>query len=1045
LSFIAHRAPVTSDLGMQPTAPPSGSNSFAADGDPRPSEALRLQQLYDLLVLDTPAESLFDEIVQTAATITGTPIALVSLVDEHRQWFKAVHGLDCRETARELAFCDYTIRSDDLLEVEDAHNDARFRDNPLVTGSPHIRFYAGAPLVVGDGLRIGTLCTIDTTPRRLEAWQRSTLVALGRLTVAALRHRRRNLEDALQARSWLERELEASNTELNGILDQMPIEVSHVDRNLSVRYMNRPLMRTQGEGAQRLIGAPLERLIGTPTAKAEAPHHVAVLAGEAQRYERKLYLPNGQQRHLTVHLVPDRRGGEVAGFYSFDVDETAQIKAERQIARAAQRFQRLYERSPALLCAVGADGRVMNASQRLLDWLGFSRDQMLGRRWQDFLRPSGSTGSSVVEDITGHTLERSPFLARSANGGLLNVEVSSAQEYDENDRPHVLLVLTDVTDRDRFARELAAQSERLEVTLTCIADAVITTDLRGCILFANQAAETWLGLDSGQISGLRASQLLRLAPADEPTETWCLDTALKSCLRMGREHTESGLALMSPNCRDTRTVRLAIAPMRRPGGDPIGCVMVLSDMSEQHRLTRELAYRASHDSLTGLLNRGAFEQCLAAVLAERVVAAREHVMLYVDLDQFKVVNDLSGHSVGDRLLVEVAAAFRSWLRVGDIAARLGGDEFGVVLRNCGRDMAHALAESLCQQLNDLRFAQDGRRFRIGASIGLVLLEPGRWGGTAEVLKAADVSCFGAKEAGRNRVHIYRDEDVCLQQRCSDMDWVTRIEHAIEEDRLLLYYQEIRGLAEPGSQHAEILVRMLSETRSVLLPGAFMGAAERFRVATRIDRWVIHNVLRTMREHPQALARFSRIAINLSGQSLDDFEFHGFLREILAEHHLLCGRLCFEVTETSVVNNIQEASRLLADLRGLGCAVALDDFGSGASSFGYLRTLAVDYLKIDQQFVRGLATDAVALATVRCIQDVAGIVGMRTIAEGIETESTGEMVRSLGVHYAQGYHFHRPEPVTHLLERHAEAHPAEPDLIPQAALANADTRVIVGFG
>jgi diguanylate cyclase len=974
-------------------------------------ETVRLQYLRDLLVLDTPPETVFEEITRIAAQVTGAPIAAVSLIDEDRQWFKSIYGLDVSETPREVAFCAHTIRDDTLMEIPDALEDVRFRDNPLVTGAPGIRFYAGAPLALADGVRIGALCTIDTQPRLLEPWQREVLSALGRITVAALHQRREGITQALTARSWLEKELQSSNEELHGILDQLPAVVSYVDTERRIRYVNRRFRTPAGKATGKVIGSPIDSLLGEMVAAREAHHHEAALRGELQEFQRVVPGADQEVRYIGVHLVPDIRDGKVLGFYSLEIDETARTLGEHALARAAQRFRRLYEHTPALMCAVAADGRLMSASTRMLEWLGLSRDDLLGRHWEQFIEPAGGPNGAVL--LEGG-LERLPGQVRHASGDLMDVEISSAQEFDEHNQPYMLLVLEDVSDRNHYAVALAAESEQLQVTLACIADAVITTDLKGAVLFANKAAEQLLGQGLELMAGMPLAQMVQFARADGPVISWSLDTALRNCLHDGRPSTQAGLELLAQGQRSQRVVRFALAPVRRRDGTVLGSVMVLTDITEQHRLSREMLHRASHDALTGMFNRSEFEMRLADALQDTYVASQEHAVLYIDLDQFKVVNDICGHSAGDRLLVDVAAVFRRALRGTDIAARLGGDEFGVVLRNCGRELAQEVAESLCAQLNELRFEHDGRRFRVGASIGMVVLESNHWKSTAEVLKAADVSCYAAKEGGRNRVHVFREEDERLQQRRSDMDWVNRIEQALDDDRFTLFHQEIRGIATTGGRHVEILVRMLGERGEIILPGAFMGAAERFRLAARIDRWVISHVLEWMSQNLKALTGTERVAINLSGQSLDDHAFHDFIREVLARHESLCSRLCFEVTETSVVNNIREASRLLTDLRRIGCTVALDDFGSGASSFGYLKTLSVDYLNIDQQFVRNLAHDAIAQATVRCIREVAEAVGMFTIAEGIETQAVHERLVALGVHYGQGFHYHRPQPLAELL-------------------------------
>jgi len=455
------------------------------------------------------------------------------------------------------------------------------------------------------------------------------------------------------------------------------------------------------------------------------------------------------------------------------------------------------------------------------------------------------------------------------------------------------------------------------------------------------------------------------------------------------------------------------APIFDAYGDTRGAVLVFHDVSEQRRLAREMEYQSTHDPLTHLLNRDQFELRLQNLLREPGATAASAV-LYVDLDQFKLVNDACGHAVGDRLLQQIAELVRRQVAARDTLARLGGDEFGVLLAEAGAEAAQALAWQICRVVDEFRFLHDGRQFRIGASVGLVPLD-GQWASSASVLQAAEAACAAAKEEGRNRVHSWFDFDRTVRVRKGEMEMVTRLSQALDDNRLQLFAQRIvpaRGGATPG--HLEILLRLPEGDGRLVNPGSFLPAAERYQMASRIDRWVVQAVFSWMAGNAAALKDIDAIAVNLSGQSIGDRAFHRVILEALGARGVVTNKLCFEITETAAITNLADAADFITDLRALGVRISLDDFGAGASYFGYLKAISADYLKIDAQFVRNIVNDSIDQAAVRCFCEIARSVGMQTIAEGVETEATAELLRDIGVQYLQGYLFHRPEPLERVL-------------------------------
>lgn len=437
-------------------------------------------------------------------------------------------------------------------------------------------------------------------------------------------------------------------------------------------------------------------------------------------------------------------------------------------------------------------------------------------------------------------------------------------------------------------------------------------------------------------------------------------------------------------------------------------------MTEQRRLSREMSHRAAHDSLTGLLNRAEFELRLTRLLTGLTLERGSHVLMYIDLDEFKIVNDACGHSAGDQLLRQVSVLLQGNVRGRDTVARLGGDEFGIILENCSIEQGQMIASKICEQVGAYRFVHDERRYRIGASIGVVPVDV-RWGTPASVMQAADSACYAAKDGGRNRVHLWVETDSALCLRQGEMQWVNRLEAAMDENRFVLFAQAIEPIAGPDSGiHCEVLLRLRDDEGGIIQPGAFLPAAERFHLASRIDRWVMTRVFSLLEARAKTSRDIETMAINLSGQSIGDRAFHRDLIRMVRDAAFDVTKLCFEITETAAITNLGDARLFIEEVRSLGVRIALDDFGAGASSFGYLRMLPVDYLKIDGQFITGLLDDPLDNAAVRCFCEVAKIVGVKTIAEFVERAEIRRALKDLGVDMAQGYLIHRPEPLADFL-------------------------------
>lgn len=710
-----------------------------------PTEQLRQQALDALDIVDSGTESAFDGLVQAASAICGAPIALISLIDHDRQWFKANVGLEgVKETARCISFCTHAIKQSELFVVEDAQIDPEFSVNPLVTGDPHIRFYAGAPLRLSCGATVGTLCVISRQPMRLDEDQREVLCNLSK---------------------------------------------------------------------------------------------------------------------TAVHLLEGRRAARMEGKYR---QEAEQITVDMPIG----------------LYATDAAGGLYYTNARWQELYGLSLEESLGNGWTETLHPEDR--SAVFGDW-----------------------IQAAEEQRQFQKTFRLLR------RD------------------------------GSVIHVQSQAK---------------------AQRDE-------------------------------------------------AGTITHFLGFVQDVTNEVALNAEILFQANHDHLTGLFNRRAFEICLSQCFTKsREAEEQDHALLYIDLDQFKIVNDAAGHAAGDRLLVEVAGLLKPFQSPQASLARLGGDEFALLLPHCSVMQAEETAQLIIETFEVFRFQARNQQFRVGVSIGVVPLQEQSLRPDA-VMQAADTSCFIAKESGRNRWHTWVEGNVDTMRRNEAMRWVIRLQNAMDEERLVLYAQRIFPLDPTAntSLRVELLLRLREADGTLVMPGAFVPPAERFQLATRLDQWVLEKTL-TMLGELNSLDCISHIALNVSGQSVVDASFLRTVDQLLARAGPeISRRLCFEITETSVITSVTSALTFISMVRKRGATVAIDDFGAGTASFGTLKSLEMTQLKIDGQFVTGVIDDPLDNVAVRSFVDAAAVIGLTTVAEFVGSASVLERLREIGVDYAQGYFLHRPEP------------------------------------
>lgn len=554
-----------------------------------------------------------------------------------------------------------------------------------------------------------------------------------------------------------------------------------------------------------------------------------------------------------------------------------------------------------------------------------------------------------------------------------------------------------------FAKALNDERERAQVTLASIGEAVISTDMEGHVTYMNPEAERLIGISAEDAKRVSLESLFDII--DE--ETGAIDDQLAK--RLVAAPSRKRRQLLVPNGAWSVPISVQSAPLHL-SGTATGGVLVLHDMTSEQELIDRLARQASYDDLTGLANRRNFEARIQQTL-DRSSASASHCLMMLDLDQFKVVNDTCGHSAGDELLRQTSKVLAEALGSDGVLARLGGDEFGILIEDCDVSWSVSVAERLLTAIREMRFISNGRTFTVGVSIGVASTSKSVPIGDA--MSAADVACFMAKERGRNRVQVYHPSDDELTQRVSEMTWVQRIGTALEEQRFCLYAQEIRQLNGSASgRHVEILLRLRDESGNLVPPASFIPAAERFGLMSQLDRWVVRTAIEhcARRLNDMGSEREISYAINLSGKSIGDDDFTDYVRDQLQKHGIPPRLICFEITETSAIANLHGARRFIESFRELGCKFALDDFGTGMSSISYLKSLPVDYIKIDGCFVKEILKSDVDRAMVEMIARLGKMLGKAVVAEFAETDAIVDELRAMGIDYAQGYAIGKPMPL-----------------------------------
>jgi diguanylate cyclase (GGDEF)-like protein/PAS domain S-box-containing protein len=692
--------------------------------------------------------------------------------------------------------------------------------------------------------------------------------------------------------------------------------------------------------------------------------------------------------------------------------QIAGIAIERRIAEDALRdseakFRGLFESVMDGVYRTTRDGRLLVVNPAFVQMLGYASADELYQVPAASLYWYPSDRETYVRRMESQGEVRDDeYVLRRKDGSMLVVVDNGRVVRDKHGRVTGFEgTIVDVTERKKAETAVFQAKERAQVALQSIGDAVITTDSEGRIDYMNPVAESLTGLESREAQSQLIGSILTVV--DETTRE-ASESPVMRCLREGQvlglaEHT-----VLVVRRGQVIAIQDSAAPIRDRAGNLIGAVMVFHDASKERRLHRALRYQASHDALTGLINRREFENRLTtAVESVRQDASARQVLLYLDLDQFKLVNDTCGHPAGDQLLKQITGVLQSRVRSGDTLARLGGDEFGILLGDCSLDQALRVADTLRQAIRDYRFIWQDGVLAVGVSIGIVEIAADT-PTVASVMSAADVACYAAKDLGRNRVQLYKPDNV--PERHREMHWVSKLTRACDEGRFELFYQPIVAIGSSPSEreHFELLLRLRDESGVLVAPAAFIPAAERYNVMPSIDRWVVRQALDRVAHRVGSGVKPYTIAVNLSGTSLNDERFLEYLIAELSAHDLAPGAMCFEITETAAIANLGNVVYFMRELKARGCHFALDDFGSGLSSFMYLKNLPVDYLKIDGQFIENVTRDPVDRSMVEAISQVGKAMGIQTIAERVESAEVLAELSRLGIGLAQGFHIAKPQ-------------------------------------
>jgi diguanylate cyclase (GGDEF)-like protein/PAS domain S-box-containing protein len=693
----------------------------------------------------------------------------------------------------------------------------------------------------------------------------------------------------------------------------------------------------------------------------------------------------GYPTEIRFRAVRDRDGNPI-GTLQHNRNLSQTREAEKLIRKSETQFRALLETAPDPLIISDANGNIILVNKRCENVLGYTQNELIGQSVEILVPHSVRHRHETLRNTFKQSPSARPLgngqqlIAQCKNGDIIPVDISlSPLEID--DELFISAIVRDVSEQKRYERELKRLASFPHLSPMPIIEVKTGEHCPLEISYLNPQAEF-----------LFPDLLLKNTDHEILNN---LEHYIKTARQTGKPQTrviEIGEQVFEQQISYVADVEVAH--------------INLWDVTTMHQLTNEMTYQASHDSLTGLVNRAEFERRIRAALQQAEAEDILHVFCFIDLDRFKIVNDQCGHSAGDALLKQLAKIIKSKTRSSDTLARLGGDEFGLLLEGCEMERGLKILQTIVENITAYRFIFDDKSFSVGASAGLVTLSK-HSGNISHVMQAADSACYVAKNDGGGRVHVYQPDDQVLAQHTQNIQWAHKIQTALEKNQFRLYAQSIHSLTDPQEILHEILIRMIDEDGSVIPPGAFIPAAERYHLIQSIDRWVVEHTFQSIES---GLLQGGLCTINLSGDSIGDPGMLGFVMDMFNRYQVTPSGICFEITETAMVTNLVQTTRFIARLRALGCKFALDDFGSGVSSFAYLQNLEVDILKIDGALVRAVAYNKVNEVMVSSINTIGHTMHMKTVAEFVENEDIMNKLTTMGIDYGQGYYFSRPQSV-----------------------------------
>ena len=846
----------------------------------------------------------------------------------------------------------------------------------------------------------------------IPAWTLEILTVLLLLVATGLAIYVRNLKSRI---SNIESDLARSAAEWSYAMDFLEDPMYLVDLDDRLIRANRAFYNQIGKTPEQALGQDVRSLIHLKPEKTPCPACAARLERRDAFFTKEAddpTNPTGRPLEVTIRVVKDDQDKPIGIFQGLrDLSHLRQteqaLRESRQRLANAQRIARVGNwdwnvAKDELICSAELYNIFgMEKAERPISMDILIQHLPLNEQaaFRTALQQAIETGEAFRLD---HRLTLSDDKRR-----YIHQEIRVNR--DKNNQTNSLSgTAQDVTHTKLAEKALFEEKEKAQVTLRSIGDAVLTTDKNGTIEYANPAAELLLELDDASIIGKSYDEVIRVydsstkAPKANP---------IAACLKNKTPEIMDEHNLVISHNNHEHVVDITVAPILGKNGTLAGCVLVAHDVTEMHNMARMLNHQATHDELTGLINRREFEVRLSQALENARIDDQQHALIYMDMDNFKIVNDSCGHLAGDELLKQFCALIKVHVRNTDTFARLGGDEFAILLTGCPMQHARNIADQIQRRVQDYRFQWNERSFEIGVSTGITLITNDS-GSATEVLNNADSACYVAKNAGRNLAHVYNENDVVVQQHRGEMQWAQRITQALADNRFTLFYQAIQPLAasDENLQYFEILLRMLDEDGKLIGAQSFIPAAERYQLMTAIDRWVINAAFTMLAEHNARAKEQWSFSINLSGQSLSDADLLSYIMDIQRNTGLDPHWICFEITETAAITNILKAKQFITLLKKAGFRFALDDFGIGMSSFAYLRELDVDFLKIDGVFVKQIGQNRIDYAMVSSINQIGQLMGIRTIAEFVENDNILELVKALQIDFAQGYGIDKPKPL-----------------------------------